>query len=520
MHATELFVGLLVPVVVLALAARRSERVPHAVALVVGGVVVGVLPFAPHVRLDPDVIFAVFLPAILYPSAAAYAAEDVRGALRPIAWLAVGLVLATMAAIAVAVHLAAGIPWAAAFVLGAVLAPTDPVAATGVIRAAGAPGRLATILEGESLINDGTSLTALKVAVAAVGGTFAAGSAVGRFVVIAGGGMLVGAVLGWAVARLRRRLDDLELEAALAVLLAYGAFLLAERLGVSGVLATVLAGWVMGRSGPISSPGARLGTSSFWAVTQFLAESILFLLVGLAFADTLGSPGTESGWTIAGVTALVVAVTLGIRLVWMFSMPHVAALVSGRGADGPLVGRAGRAVLGVAGLRGAVSVAAALSIPAAVDGSAFPQRGTVVAVAIASIVVLLVVPALALPGVLRLLGLAGSGEEDEQEARARAALAAAALGRVDEAADELPEEIVDRVRERYALRLRHHRAHAGDGHDGGDPAAHAAQISELYRAALGAQRDELDALRRRGEVDGELLRALRHDLDLEEAALR
>jgi CPA1 family monovalent cation:H+ antiporter len=242
MHEVELFVGLLVGVVLVALAARRIERVPHAVALVLGGIVVGLLPFAPEIDLDPEIILIAFLPPILYPSAFAFAAEDVRANLRPIAFLAVGLVLATMAAIAAALHWVAGIPWAAGFVLGAVLAPTDPVAATSVIRASGAPDRLATILEGESLVNDGTALTALRIAVAAVGGSFAIGSALGEFVLVALGGAGVGAVLGWLTSELRRRIDDSDLKAAIAVLLAYGAFVLAERLGVSGILATVLAG--------------------------------------------------------------------------------------------------------------------------------------------------------------------------------------------------------------------------------------------------------------------------------------
>src|SRR4051795_8281806 len=185
MEAAELFSALLVAVVLVALAARRLQGIPDAVALVIGGIVVGLLPFAPDVRLDPDVIFVVFLPPILYPSAFRFAAEDVRSNARPIAFLAVGLVLATMAAIAAAVHAVAGIPWAAAFALGAVLAPTDPVAATTVIRASGAPQRLATILEGESLINDGTSLTALRIAIAAVAVAPSVGSAPGGFAVVA-----------------------------------------------------------------------------------------------------------------------------------------------------------------------------------------------------------------------------------------------------------------------------------------------------------------------------------------------
>src|SRR3954447_21582474 len=375
MEEAALFAALLVAVVLVALAVRRLQGVPDAVALVVGGIVVGVLPFAPDIRLDPDVIFAVFLPPILYPSAFRFAAEDVRSNARPIAFLAVGLVLATMAAIAVAVHAVAGVPWAAAFALGAALAPTDPVAATTVIRGSGGPQRLATILEGESLVTAGTSLTALKIAIAAVAAAPSVGSAVGEFGVVALGGLAVGAALGWLASRLRRRLDDLELEATIAVLLAYGAFILAERLGVSGVLAVVGAGYVMGRTDVMGSPETRIGGMSFWTVAQFLAESILFLLVGLTFAQVLDDPAARPAGELLGITAVVVAAAVAIRLAWMFTMPQVARLLDPRTrSPAALVSARERVVIGYTGLRGAVSVAAALTIPPARGRAALPPR--------------------------------------------------------------------------------------------------------------------------------------------------
>src|SRR3954451_12589678 len=466
MEEAELFAALLVAVVLVALAVRRLQGVPDAVALVVGGIVVGVLPFAPDIRLDPDVIFAVFLPPILYPSAFRFAAEDVRSNVRPIAFLAVGLVLATMAAIAAAVHAVAGIPWAAAFALGAVLAPTDPVAATRVTRASGAPQRLATILEGESLINDGTSLSALRIAIAAVAVAPSVGSALGEFALVALGGLAVGTALGWLAWLLRRRLDDLELEATITELLAYGAFILAERLGVSGVLAVVSAGYVMGRTDVVGSPETRLGGTAFWAVAQFLAESILFLLVGLTFAQVLKDPAARPAGELLGITAVVVVAAVAIRLAWMFTMPYVARLLDprGRSADA-LVPARERVVIGYTGLRGAVSVAAALTIPVVVEGTRFPERSTVIAVAIAAIVVLLVVPALTLPWVLRATRLQGAGDAEAQERSARAELAEAALTGADEIGMEehIPDDVVESARERYELRLRRYGDGNGDG---------------------------------------------------------
>jgi Na+/H+ antiporter len=521
-HSAELFVGLLVAVVLLALAARRFERLPAAVALVLGGVGAGLLPFAPDITLDPAMIFAVFLPPILYPSAFEFAFEDVRANLRPIGFLAFALVLATIAVVAVVVHVVADVPWAPAFVLGAVLAPTDPVAASAVIRASGAPSRLATILEGESLVNDGTALTALRIAIAAVAGTFALVDAATEFVVVAFGGAAVGAVLGWLTSKLRRPLDELELESAISVLLAYGAFLLAERLGVSGVLAVVLAGYVMGRAQGVSSPAIRVGGASFWAVARFLAESILFLLVGLAFSQVLQNPATRGWLELAWITGLVVAVVLITRLVWMFTVPYVAGLLDRDSRSfGAVVGARERAVLGFSGLRGATSMAAALTIPTAVAGTAFPERSTIVGIAIGAVVALLVIPALGLPAVLRLVGLAGAENLREQEDRARAALAEAALASTDElsAREEIPEDVVARVRERYELRLRRHAQPDADGVAG---TAH--ERTQLFRRvqrdALAAQRARLAELRDHGDVRGELLRDLERELDLDEVRAR
>ena len=281
-HA-ELFVALLIAVVLVAMAARRARRVPEPVALVVGGIVAGLLPFAPDVRLDPDVIFVVFLPPILYPSAFRFAAEDVRSNARPIAFLAVGLVLATMAAIAVAVHAVAGIPWAAAFALGAVLAPTDPVAATTVIRSSGAPQRLSTILEGESLINDGTALVLYKAAAgAAVGGAFSLLDTSARIVLNVIGGIAIGLAVGWCIRQVRRRIDDPPVEVAIAVLSGYLAFLPAAAAGVSGVLAAVTVGVYMGWYTPeLTNERTRLSGDAFWEIFVFLANALVFVLVGL-----------------------------------------------------------------------------------------------------------------------------------------------------------------------------------------------------------------------------------------------
>lgn len=525
MPQVEAFVALLAAVVLLALVAERL-KVAQPVALVVGGLVVGVLPFAPDVELDPELIFLVFLPPILYPSAFQFAGEDLRANLRAIGWLAIGLVLATIVVVAFVLHWVSGIPLAACFVLGSIVAPTDPVAATAVIRTGGAPERLATILEGESLINDGSALTALRIAIAAVGaGSFALGDALVEFVVVAAGGAAVGAALAAAALWVRRKLDDVELESTIAVLLAYGSFLLAEAIDVSGILASVLAGFVVGRhQAEIASPETRVGGLSFWGVARFLSESMLFILVGIAFAQVLDDPVGRGVPEIVALTVLVAVVTFGVRLVWMFTVPWLAGLWS---REGPArldteFGWRERLVIGLGGMRGATSVAAALTIPATAGGAPFPERDVLIVMALGTIVALLILPALGLPIVLRRLGLAGSEDQLGRARKVRAQLAEAALNRAGELAarDEVPEAVLDRVRTRYEWRLRRAGLRDGDGEEGESTEALIEGYRRLRHDLLAVERARLAELQRAGEVSGDTLRAIERDLDLEATRIR
>ncbi|HWT94574.1 MAG TPA: Na+/H+ antiporter [Solirubrobacteraceae bacterium] len=521
MPEVQAFVAVLVAVVLLALLAERL-RFPQPVALVIGGLAVGALPFAPDIELDPELIFLVFLPPILYPSAFAFAGEDLRSNLRPIAWLSIGLVLVTIIVVALVTHWVTGIPLAACFVLGAIVAPTDPVAATAVIRTGGAPERLATIVEGESLINDASALTALRIAIGAVGaGSFALGGSLLEFVGVAAGGAAVGTVLALGTVWVRRTMDDVELESAIAVLLAYGAFLLAEAIGVSGILATVLAGFVVGRySSRIVSAETRVGALSFWGVARFLAESILFLLVGIAFGQVLDDPAPRGVTELVLLTLMVAVVTFGVRVLWMFSVPLLAGLWN----RGPTrlaseFNARERLVLGVSGMRGATSVAAALTIPVTTGGEPFPERDTLIVLALGTIVALLVVPALALPALLRRLGLTGSSDQLQRGRVVRAQLAEAALNRAGELAarDEIPEPVLDRVRTRYEWRMR--RAGLRDDEDSGTEEL-LKSYRQLRHELLAVERERLAELQRSGEVSGDTLRAIERDLDLEATRIR
>jgi CPA1 family monovalent cation:H+ antiporter len=526
MREVDLFILLLAAVVLLAMVAER-RRVPHAVAFVLGGLVIGLLPFAPEVRISPDLIFLVFLPAILYPSAFRFAAEDFRFVARPVTLLAVGLVLATAAAVALTAHLVADLPWEVAFVLGAALGPTDPVAAVAIIRGLGAPERVGAILEGESLVNDGTGLSALQVALGVVGAaSFALGSAVLEFLGVMAGGIAVGFAVGWLASVVRKRLDQPDVEIAISVLTAYGSFLAGDRLGVSGVLAAVVAGLVMGLRSPREvRPSTRMRALSFWQPLQFFAESMLFLLIGLQFADVLDTENAAGLGTLIAATLAVAAVTWGVRALWVFSTPYFAALPaalrSGNWRPRPVLSPRELVLVAGGGMRGAVSVAAVLSIPVAVGGKPFPDRATLLFVGFGAVVLTLVVPALGLAPLVRRLGLESPGGPDEEDVEARLKVLDAALRRADELADEgeVPQAALERAREEFEMRAAQLRDEIDRG-SGEDPDAelHAA-AKEIRRQLLGAERRALTEMAEAREVTGDTFRDMERDLDLEQARL-
>src|SRR3954468_3328120 len=518
MPKAELVIGGLMAVGVLASVAERF-RIPHAVVLVLGGLMLGLIPGTPAIRLDPQVIFLIFLPPLVYAASFTFAAEDLRSNVRPIGFLAVGLVVATVIAVAAAAHLVIGMGWPAAFVLGAVVAPTDPVAATGVLREVGAPGRLATILEGESLINDGTALSLFKLATGALGAaTFHAGAGALEFVWIVTAGTAVGLATGWISIHLRTRVDEPRIEITLALLTTYGAFFVADRIGVSGILASVAAGIYLGlNSTDLSSAEARLQTNSFWEAATFIAESILFLLVGLAFQDVAGRLDNYSAAQLVGYSLLTIAVVVLIRTLWMFTVPYVLGLLDRSDGVNVRASARERVVLAAGGMRVAVTIAAALAVPTTVAGGSVDERDLIILLAYATVVGTLVVPALGLPPLLRRLGLA-QGEEQRRQAReARVQLARAALECADEFASQrdVPSDVLRRVREAYEMQI------AADGPGPGDEANHEAVAiyRELRRAVVEAERRELHRIREERAVPGDTLRQIEHELDLVEARL-
>jgi Na+/H+ antiporter len=518
-HTGELFLGLMVAITLLSVLARWIG-VPYPVLLVLGGLGLGFLPGLPDVRLDPDLVLLIFLPPLLYGAAIFSSLRDLRAALRPISLLAIGLVVVTTCSVAAVAHaLIGGMPWAAAFALGAVVAPTDPLAVTTIAGRVGLPRSILTLLEGESLINDGTALTVYRVAVAAaVGGSFSLSHAGMQFVGDAVGGVAIGLAVGFLVTAIRKPIEDPPVEVVISLATGYAAYLPAEALGLSGVLAAVAAGIYLGWSAPlIASPQSRMQSLAVWEVLTFLVNAVLFVLIGLQLPVILdGLQGPRPFWTLIGYAGAVCATVVGTRLLWMYTVPYLVRVLDPRLRRGE--GRSSwrsRLVVGWGGIRGAVSMAAALALPLN-----FPARDLILFLAFAVILFTLVVQGLTLPALIRGLSIEEDDEEEREEVHARRVAADAALERLQELEGEdwTRDETVNRLRALYEYRRRRFQARAdGDGSDGIEERSVAYQ--RLQRELLEAQRHALLRLRSERKISDDVMRDVQHDLDLEDTRL-
>jgi Na+/H+ antiporter len=519
METLELLIGLLAAVAVVVRLAGRTA-VPEPVLLVLAGLAVALIPGLPRVELDPELTLALFLPPLLYWAALHIDLRDLRANFRPISLLAVGLVLVTTAAVAVLAHSALGLPWAVAVVLGAVVSPPDPVAAVAVAGRLGLPRRIVTILEGEGLLDDATALVVYRLAVAAaVSGTFSFGEAAVELAVSAVGGTAVGLAVGWVGSRVLRRVSEAPIENTVKLLLPYVAWLAAERVHASGVLAVLACGTVMARHWSAISSGARLQARQLWDWLVFVLEGLSFVLIGVQLRPVIeGIEGrSPADLALAALALNLVVISVRLALVYPASwLPRLSARVRARD---PFPGWPVVTVIGWAGMRGVVTLALALAIPTTVAGGGpFPDRNLVVFLSFSVIVVTLVGQGLTLPWVIRRLGVGGDDEGPAGDARrAMARLSEVALDHLDALdpeADGVPAELVERLRERYRARLAHLGAQGGDDQPGVTRA-----YAELVHDLLGVQREELRRLRQEGGVTREVARRLDHDLDVEEARL-
>jgi len=519
-----ILLGLMVTVAALSTIATVL-RIPYPIVLVLGGLALGAIPGLPDTTLDPDLVLVLFLPPLLYSSAFFVSLRDLKADLRVISMLAIGLVIATMAAVAVVAHeLIDGMPWAAAFTLGAIVAPTDALAAGVIARRLGVPRRVMTIIEGESLINDGTALVAYRFAVAAaVSGSFSLAEAGPRFLLTVAGGIAIGLGVGCVIAEVRRRLDDPQVEITISLATGYAAYLPAEALHVSGVLAAVTSGIYVGWHAPsLGSPSQRLVGFAVWENLNFLLNAILFVLIGLQLSVVAeGLSGTPTA-TLLGYALAVSATVIVVRLIWQMTTAHLIRALDRRPSQ--RARRAGwrpRLIVGWAGMRGAVSLAAALALPTVTDaGDPFPQRDLIVFLTFAVILATLVLQGLTLPALIKALHVTSDGSEQREEVEARLAAVDAALARLDELAleDWTREDTIDRVRRAYQYRQRRFEARrAGDDSDGYEDRSLAYQ--RLLRELFDVQRAELATLRNRGVISNEVMHRIERELDLEDERL-
>ena len=509
-HIESIFVLMLAATLLVRLA--EFGNVPAPIVLVLGGLGIAFIPGLPTIDLDPDVIFLVFLPPLVFAAGWQTSPRELRTVMRPLGMLSIGLVFVTAAAVAVVAHaLVPGLGWAEAAVLGAILAPTDAVAAIAIFRRIGGPERVRLLVEGESMINDGTALVIYRIAVGvATGSAFALGDAALEFLLVSAGGIAVGLLVGALSIRVIRRQTDASLVVVLTLLTAYGAYIGAEEAHVSGILAAVVAGLYGGYQAPRAlDADTRLSSVAFWNVLIFGLEMTLFVLLGVqlpGIVDSLEASSSGVGELLVPIAAIA-AVSIATRLAFVFAMGSTAAETPGE-----------RFAVGWSGMRGAVSLAAALAVPLSVSG-----RPQIIFVAFALILVTLVGQGLSLPFAIRKLHLEEPRRWSDEEAVARMEAAQAALDRIDEVESEerATTSQLQRLRDLYRARFRMCQMVLG----GEDPEIAAreqrlADYGSLRRELIGVEREILLELQGNERLRHATMRQIERDLDLEEAKIR
>ena len=531
MQGLELILILLAVAAALRVVAERFN-IPLPVLLVLGGLLLAVAPGLPRLEIEPDVVFLIFIPPLLYWAALTTSLRDFRRNLRSISLLAVGLVLATMTVVAWTAHsLIPEMSWAAAFVLGAVVSPPDAVAVTAVTRRLGLPKSIEIVLEGESLVNDATAFVAYRMAVAAVvAGTFSIWQAGFRFLWTALGAVALGLVIGWLIDRLRRFVGKSPVvENTISLLTPFAAFIPAEQLGLASVLTVVATGLYLGRRGPkIVSAETRLQAAAMWEMLVFVLEGLIFILIGLELPNVLRALAGHTFSLLIGYTIALSAAMILVRVVWVFAGAYLPRYVDrlvarGKGKIEPYPSWREVLFVGWAGMRGGDSLVIALALPlATITGEAFPARDLIIFLTFTIILVTLVVQGLSLAKVIKLLKLQKPNEAvaEAEEAAARLKLSKTGLTHLNRAAEQtsLPKTLVGKLRENYR-----HRIHRFEPDGSMREAENDDRYEEIYRQLrlemIAAERAEVINLRDRSEISDDVMRRIQQDLDFEEVLL-
>ncbi len=527
-HATELVFLLLLLFVVVFGALARKLKIPYPIVMVIGGLLLSFAPGIPKITLDPDVVFLVILPPLLYSAAWLTSWREFSYNLVSILFLAFGLVAFTVLGVAVAVHwFLPGFDWRIGIVLGAVVAPTDAIAATSIAKSIGLPKRIVDILEGESLVNDATGLLALEFGLAILvgGGTPTLASGVLRLVYLTTAGIVVGLVIGGIVHWVEHHIDDGPIEIVLSILTPYVAYLAAESVHASGVLAVVACGLYLSRkSSHFFSPNVRLQAWAVWESLTFVINGLVFVLLGLQLPYILSGIRGYSRGTLLLYGAVFSGFLIFLRIVWTFPGTHLAYLIRRRVLHQHESTPSARKifVVGWTGMRGVISLAAAIALPQVLaDDAPFTQRNLIIFLAFSVILVTLVLQGLTLPPLIRALGLARGWEPDPEEKGARRAMVQAALQHLEEAAkQDKPEfgEIYDDLTQHYRQRLASLNDDGKTLEDGVSPGLYKRSV-DLTREILRVKRQAAVQLRNAGRINDELLRQLERELDLDETRL-
>lgn len=522
-HAIEMVFLLLLGFVVLFGIFARKLSTPYPIVMVLGGLALSFVPGIPHITLNPDMIFLIFLPPLLYSAAWNTSWRDFHANIVPIMMLAFGLVGFTVLGVALLAPLVfPGFDWRFGMLLGAVVAPTDSIAAASIARRIGMPERIVDILEGESLVNDATGLLALEFARQIIVQERIPTVSEGllKLCWLTVGGVLVGLALGWVIEQIERRLEDSTIEITLSILSPYVLYLVAEVIHASGVLAVVTAGLFLTiRSAHFFSAATRIKVFSVWESLTFILNGVVFVLIGLQFPQIRGSIHEDGIEKVLLNGAIFSLLLIALRMIWVFPGAELSYLVNTH----ILKRRVQRAparqvfVVGWTGMRGVLSLAGALALPVVLaDGAPFPHRDAIVLLTFCVIFVTLVVQGLTLPPLVRWLGLAGAQGPNCEELEARRIVARAAAAHLGDARER--DEV--RARDLYDDLIHHYENHLASLHDADHEAAQKHNhFLELSLEALRVERETAIGLRNEGRINDTVLRKIERELDLNESRL-
>ena len=505
------------------LVARRIGM-PYPVALVLGGLVLGFIRQLPNLEFDPDYVFFFFLPPLLYHAAVFTSWRDFRHDIGSISLLAVGLVAATTVAVAAVAHsLIPGMPWAAAVALGAIVSPPDAICATAAMANTKIPRRLVTVIEGESLVNDASGLVIYKYAVlAAVTGGLSAWDAAADFIVVGPGGIAIGAILGFLLLRLQRRVVDPMIEVTVSLTTPFAVYIVADRLGTSGVLAVVTAGLIRGWYAPeVLTPQTRIRAFAAWDVLVFILNSIVFILIGSELDDIVQDLPSYSLRDLLSYSLAVSATAILVRFLWVFASVYLARFLPARWRGPKQTSWREAVILAWSGMRGVVSLAAALALLVnTASGEPFPARELTAFLTFAVIFVTLVIQGLTIAPLARWLGVKADDISDREERLARHEIVRAALAEVERAAPAagIAADVLAAVRAEIVRQIEETAA-MEEGAGDTEKAAAAKARRDLLLAAIAAQRRELIRLRRKRAIGDDVMHRIERELDLQEAML-